>query len=113
MKPYKTNQGDLSIIIAYINDGLEIRLLMYKINIESISNLLELINESTTKVINTYGKSDLVFNNGISCELIMIFTGFTNQLLICFVIEQTTPTSIVASIFNPENNLSQFFFLII
>ena len=112
MKPYKTNQGDLSIIIAYINDGLEIRLLMYKINIESISNLLELINESTTKVINTYGKSDLVYNNGISCEL-MIFTGFTNQLLICFVIEQTTPTSIVASIFNPENNLSQFFFLII
>ena len=109
IKSYKTLEGEITIIIIYINDNQRLRLLMYKINIGQTTNFLELIHEDTRQVKNKYGATDSnVLNKAISCELVAK-SGYSNKLLACFAAEQQYFT-VFASIFDPENNLSFLYF---
>ena len=104
MKSYKTLDGRITIFISYINGNQKLRILMYKINIGQTDNFGELIHQTTRNVQNKNGIEMNVLNKAISCELI-IKSNHNNKLLACFVADQQY-YSVIASIFNPENDLS-------
>jgi hypothetical protein len=106
INPYKTIQGDITIIISYINGDQKMRLLMYKLNINDSNNLYELIHEATFQTINEYRMDQNILNKAISCELMI--NNNTNTILTCFVVDQQT-NIISGMIINPENLLRIYF----
>ena len=109
MNPYKTIDGKLALIISFINGIQNIRILMYQIDIDQGNTNFFLINNATQQVINH--ETDMLqntINKAISCELYNM-AGFANKILTCFAIGHTS-YSIVASTFNPENNLNFLYY---
>ena len=110
MNTYTTSQGSLSLIISYITNSVEnLRILMYQININDENNLVVPINNITQGVM-SYETNSLqrALPKKISCEMISK-SNYSNKLLSCFAIEYNS-FSIVASVFDPENNLEFLFF---
>ena len=106
INPYKTIQGDITIIISYINGDQKMRLLMYQLNINDPNNLYEMINETTFQTINEYRMDQNILNKAISCELMI--NNNTNTILTCFVADQQSNT-ISGMVINPENLLRIYF----
>ena len=104
MNIYTSSEGKLSLSISYINDIQNLRLLMFQININDENNRVVSINNVAQEVINQETNTlEKALDKKISCELILK-SQFSNKLLTCFAIEEKS-FSIIASIFNPENNL--------
>ena len=80
---------------------------MYQLSINQ-GNLVTLIKQVSNQVINQEKTSQNVLHKSISCEL-MITSNYPNELLVCFTAEEKT-YSIVASIFDPEHDLSFLYF---
>ena len=100
LKPYKKANGDITLIISYVNSDNIIKILNYKINIGQTNNLATPLDEIIKEVITPNGLSSTVMNKVIACELITVSES-PNNLLVCFTVSQSN--YICALIFNPEN----------
>ena len=108
IKSYKTLNGEITIIISYINSECKIKILMYQININQQNNFSQLIHEDIRQVITKDRIPQIILNKGITCEIIVKST-YYNKLYACFVADIQT-FSISASVFDLENDLSFLYF---
>ena len=109
LNPYKSKDGNLRLIISYVNGAQHIRIIIYQINLNDGANPGILINEITQDVIN-YETNTLqkVVAKGIACQFISL-NEYENDLLVCFTVESQS-FWLVASIFNIEDGLSFLYF---
>ena len=110
LNPYRTSNGNLAIIISFINGDSYIRIIMYQININE-SNVAEAesIAAITKHLINLENNMDQkTLNTAIGSELFSS-PDYTNKILICFVFEMST-SSIMGVILNPDDNLTFLYF---
>ena len=109
LNPYRKLNDKLALLISFINENQNIRILMYQIGIDQESTNFTLINNATQQV-KDHGTDMLqnTKNKVISCE-IYEQAGYENNILTCFAVGNTSD-SIVASIFNPENNLKFLYY---
>ena len=104
--PYKNNQGENTILIAFIHKQEKIVILLYLIKLDNNNGeIASLLNNVEKKAIDNNHNEVNIFKFGISCEL-MNFINYSNKLLTCFVACWTQPYSIISIIFDQENSLS-------
>ena len=107
MKVYQISEDKKRIIVSFINSEQKITVLRYEINLNG-GNLAVLLNKVLIEVINQERTSQKVLQKAISCEL-MISSHYTNELWVCFTVEDKD-YSIVASIFDPESDVSFLYY---
>ena len=104
LNPYKTFDGNNTLIITYINGNQKIDSSMYTIdlnNAESPGSLY--IKNDKINLLDTLGNTEMVMNKGISCQF-MYSSTYTNKILVCFALDQYTH-SMNAVLIDPENSL--------
>ena len=103
LKPYKNLNGDITLIISYINgdNGDEkIKIVKYKINIDQTDNLATYINEIIKGPVTPEGSETSTINKVFTCEFIND-SNYPNKLLVYFTVGNSG--FLCALKINPEN----------
>ena len=104
LNPYKTLEGNNTLIVTYINGNQKIDISIYTIDLNnSESPGFLYINNDRINLITSVGNPTLAINKGISCQF-MYSSNYTNNLFVCFALAQTT-YSMNALVIDPENSL--------
>ena len=100
LKPYKNLNGDITLIISYVNSNEKIKIVKYKINIEQTDNLTTYINEIIKGPISPEGTDTSIINKVLTCESISD-PNYSNTLLVYITVGSS---GYICSLkINPEN----------
>ena len=99
--PFKSNNGDLKIILIFANASQYLELKSYKINYPNSSgSILEFITNNIQKILRDNAYEEQVLNKRVSCELIYS-SEYTQEVLTCFLMNGQSFLLVIN--FNPEN----------